>query len=348
LLFGNIVRMRLSPAVVECARPRLSADCRIRDPLRPKSICVNSAGRSNSRVRADGALIDTPREGAMPKRMIVFVPAILAIVVAAVASTSRSSRAADDCIAKPSSAAPSGSRWYYQTDRASRRQCWFLAPEGAKARRAAAPKRPLAARPMPPQLAETPTETAAAETPVVERQLATASSAHWLEPSISAGSIGRESPTGNSYADEDSATYPQDEMPLVWPVLTSAELAAAERQPESAVKSGPTLAYLTGALALAIMFGCAVFERFAARRLGRREGRGRSGSAADTIGPRKPVPPAFAGTVAAAGRPAGVRKSMAAMRHASVAHAPRTPGDPDCDIEESLRRLLHDWQRLAA
>ncbi len=285
----------------------------------------------------------------MPNRMIVFVPAILAIVVAAVASTSRSSRAADDCIAKPSSAAPAGSRWYYRADRASRRQCWFLAPEGAKARRAASPKPPPAAQPIPPKVAETPAETAAGGTRVVENQLATALSTRWLELPISAASIGREAPLpGNSYADEDSKTPAQDEMPLVWPVLTGAEVAAAQRQPESTVGSGPTLAVLTGALAIAIMIGCAVFERSAAHRLRRRQRRGRSNSAAAAIGAQGHVQPAFDGTAAASGRHDGVRRSMVAMRRAGAARTPRTPGDPDCDIEKSLRQLLHDWQRLAA
>ncbi len=184
---------------------------------------------------------------------------------------------------------------------------------------------------------------------MVENQLATALSQRGLDLPISAGSTGREPPLpSNSYADEDLKTPAQDEMPLVWPVLTPAELAAAQRQPQSTVGSGPTLALLTGALAIAIMIGCAVFERSAAYRLRRRERRDRSGTAAGAATPRKYVAPAFSGTVGAADRPAGVRRSMAAMRHAGVAHARRMPSDPECDIEESLRRLLHDWQRLAA
>ena len=49
----------------------------------------------------------------MPKRTMLFMPA-LAILVAAVAWTSRSSLAerAPDCISKPGSTAPQGSHWY--------------------------------------------------------------------------------------------------------------------------------------------------------------------------------------------------------------------------------------------
>ena len=33
---------------------------------------------------------------------------------------------ADDCLAQPSSSAPEGSHWYYHTDRATQRKCWYL------------------------------------------------------------------------------------------------------------------------------------------------------------------------------------------------------------------------------
>src|SRR5260370_5084698 len=33
---------------------------------------------------------------------------------------------ADDCLAQPNSSAPEGNHWYYHTDRASQRKCWYL------------------------------------------------------------------------------------------------------------------------------------------------------------------------------------------------------------------------------
>jgi hypothetical protein len=33
---------------------------------------------------------------------------------------------ADDCLAQPDSSAPEGSHWYYHTDRATQRKCWYL------------------------------------------------------------------------------------------------------------------------------------------------------------------------------------------------------------------------------
>lgn len=40
---------------------------------------------------------------------------------------------ADDCVASPNSAAPSGQHWWYRTDRATKRKCWFLGPKDKEA-----------------------------------------------------------------------------------------------------------------------------------------------------------------------------------------------------------------------
>lgn len=41
--------------------------------------------------------------------------------------------AADDCIAKPNAPAPAGQHWWYRTDRATQRKCWFLGPTDKEA-----------------------------------------------------------------------------------------------------------------------------------------------------------------------------------------------------------------------
>src|SRR5580704_10200536 len=83
-------------------------------------------------------------------------PIILAIVVAATATASRAARAGDDCLAAPNAGAPQGSHWYYRLDRAAHRKCWYVGAQGAKVRRAAAARTPVA----PPS-----TETAAVDVP---------------------------------------------------------------------------------------------------------------------------------------------------------------------------------------
>ena len=97
----------------------------------------------------------------MPKRMSVFVPVILVFLstdALLTAQTSFAQHAADDCVAKPSSAPPQGSHWYFRVDRTVHRQCWYLGPGGAKvvagARRAESPTRLPPARPISPPTAE--------------------------------------------------------------------------------------------------------------------------------------------------------------------------------------------------
>jgi hypothetical protein len=41
--------------------------------------------------------------------------------------------AADDCVAKPNAPAPAGQHWWYRTDRATQRKCWFLGPTDKEA-----------------------------------------------------------------------------------------------------------------------------------------------------------------------------------------------------------------------
>src|SRR5262249_38996728 len=46
-------------------------------------------------------------------------------VLAAWCVETRTARA-DECLSQPSSSAPEGSHWYYHTDRATQRKCWYL------------------------------------------------------------------------------------------------------------------------------------------------------------------------------------------------------------------------------
>jgi hypothetical protein len=45
---------------------------------------------------------------------------------------------ADECLAAPNSPAPAGSHWYFQTDRAKQRKCWFLRAKDQSAQQPAA------------------------------------------------------------------------------------------------------------------------------------------------------------------------------------------------------------------
>ena len=73
----------------------------------------------------------------MPQRGSPFLFVMLSAVASFAMSTS-AARAAKECIVTPNSQPPQGQHWYYRTDRESKRQCWYLGPEGTTVRKGAA------------------------------------------------------------------------------------------------------------------------------------------------------------------------------------------------------------------
>jgi hypothetical protein len=55
---------------------------------------------------------------------------------------------ADNCLAAPSTAASPGHHWYYRTDRATQRKCWYERASDQPAQQAAAPAKKGAAKPL--------------------------------------------------------------------------------------------------------------------------------------------------------------------------------------------------------
>src|ERR1700730_1440961 len=99
--------------------------------------------------------IDKLKGGQM--RIIYLVPVIFVTLFAAVPLTGQSGlaetaaqAAADECVSRPGATAPQGSHWYYRVNRADSRHCWYLGPEGARARvrEAAPPTRTSSPRPL--------------------------------------------------------------------------------------------------------------------------------------------------------------------------------------------------------
>jgi hypothetical protein len=78
------------------------------------------------------AALRMPMEKRMPQHRPTWVPAIFALLSIAT-SCAASARAVHGapCIAKPNAPPPQGEHWYYRTDRATKRQCWYLGPEDA-------------------------------------------------------------------------------------------------------------------------------------------------------------------------------------------------------------------------
>jgi hypothetical protein len=168
----------------------------------------------------------------MPKRETVFASAILAALVPVMVLSvglHHAQGAADNCLAKPNAAPPQGSHWYYRVDQAGNRRCWFLAPEGAWPRQALSPK--PAPNP-PPKRASQPKATATAQS--VAREMDPAATYAMLSPALptSVNVVdGERASASNDAAGGLAAMHPEDDMPLIGPVLSAAELAAAEWPP---------------------------------------------------------------------------------------------------------------------
>jgi hypothetical protein len=288
----------------------------------------------------------------MPTRMALFVTAIFTIFLSAGFGTAQANYTADDCLAKPNATAPQGSHWYYRVDRMTRRECWYLGPEGKvrpPARQDASPARshPSKVSPQPVGQTPTPTEVAVPEVPakavrveIISGQAQTSeenpTAALFVPRSdlpTSTVSIDRRS---ELMAHKDATKQPvmklEDEMPLIWPILTPADLPAAGRQPEFTVSFPQLGAFIAAVLGLAAIVGRMIFK-FSVRRRNCSYSRDRRGSTGRT---GKHGTPRFANTAAA------TRQANMARKAGKVP----SPNDPMVDYESSVRRLLHDLQRL--
>jgi hypothetical protein len=179
----------------------------------------------------------------------------------------------------------------------------------------------------------------------------------WPDLPRSDGSVARNpSPPSTSYAEERMAAQSRDGMPSIWPILTSVDLAVASSPPMPAVKSEYMLALVAGALAFAAVIIRSISKLVAAGRFGRSGLRHQRRSALNAPRSRRLPLPAVADTAALARHADVVGKSAAAACRGDVAHRPskvreetaERPSDPSHDIEETLQRLLDDWQRVAA
>jgi hypothetical protein len=332
------------------------------------------------------------QEGRM-LRINSFAPAILAslvatLVVAATVATSRSARAADDCIAKPNAAAPQGSHWYYRVDRTTHRPCWFLGAQGAKVRRAATAKPPASARPVALNAATTSVEPPAASAPTEAAAGPDAAFAvRWADP-VAASDATERAPASDSYAAEPWR-MPDTIAARPVPTITlrkDAEPATAEPAPAATEGANmvPGGALAGVALVLAIVGG--VLLKLAARSdRYELEHFAENACPGPRINARPGLDPGSAagidpGRVPVFRRKCDQIKSFLALPGAGRHIRSRTDADsgiprramqpasdiaaatlqPDMvvtapepirtadDIEHSLRQLLQEWQRLAA
>jgi hypothetical protein len=200
------------------------------------------------------------------------VPAIFAIGLAAVCAAQPSR--GDDCLSKPNGPSPPGSHWYYRLERATQRQCWYLGAEGTKARQQVRevppPARSPAAKavpqvPAPPTPESAAAEVAPAASTVAQALTAQAAtpldlSARGADPAPRVAALDHAPPAAtDGTGDEQSKAEAQDEMPLIWPVLTAQDLQAAEQTAAPAIPFGQLAAALIAVLGLVALIVRLVF-----------------------------------------------------------------------------------------
>ena len=197
----------------------------------------------------------------MPKtKMFVLARLIMALATVVLgAQASVAEPAADECKTTPGSSAPPGQHWYYRVNRSDQRHCWYLGAESTKVRAQArekassSPAQPAreeaseTTRTMPPpmEIMQTPSVPAAASERPVAAEVARPS----LDLPPAPDPISREQATASN-ASAPEATDAQEEMPLVWPVLTEAERAAL---PDGTRESAPWSIFLIAAGALMVV-----------------------------------------------------------------------------------------------
>ena len=272
----------------------------------------------------------------MPTRIRRLRPALLAIGLATGCLGGPADGVADDCLGQPNAPSPPGQHWYYRLDRTTHRECWYLGVAGAKlhqrAQQTPSPERPSAPKPVAkpvPQPRAVAAATEPANNEVVEEEAPAAPAApdeaaasalptHWSSlPAAAAPVVPEPGSMGSGYAAEQPAseTETEDEMPLVWPILSPAERAAVTQPDASMTSFAQLAAALAMVLGLVALIARVVFRFSAARK-------------------RMPVK-------------APEQRSATARREKTrrPPQPARPPRNAASDMEANVRGLLHELQQ---
>ena len=260
----------------------------------------------------------------MPNRDDALCATALCAMLAAVVLPNNPARAAGDCLAAPSSQPPPGSHWYYRSDRAKQRRCWYLAPEGERVSHAKPVAQP-AARPMA-SASEKPSSPA-------PRPEAALDPTQTLLQGITYGAPGEAAPSVAPQPDHQAvaaAAREPGETSTVQYVDTQDEVAQPAEIAASGAMTMPmrVLLLVVCAVAIAGLLQYAILRAVVVRRRQLSLERGRHKLSVSRS--RERMPPAVAGS-----RPQALKP------------APAEPIDPR-DIEEGFRQILRAVERRAA
>jgi hypothetical protein len=291
----------------------------------------------------------------MPKRITCVLAMLTMLFIALTIRAGGAESAGDDCVAKPNSAAPQGSHWYYRVDRTANRRCWFLGPEGLKVRRAESPKRLLSSTSTPQLNSDTRAEATASE-PVASVS---------TSPSLSKGLSGREPPSTNDDADEHttdnmslnfaatagvSADAATAEQPLEVTLGVRATAPAPAEDASISVWLEQMLATGAGVLVLISIALLIIFRPYGSFGIQKLAGKSKSRAqrGTKTVHPRKALTPALASNIAAGRQANFVRGPLARPRASSSVREPLNLAQPTNDLENDLRWLADRSRRRAA
>jgi hypothetical protein len=150
---------------------------------------------------------------------------------------------AADCLASPKGAAPQGQHWFYRVERATKRQCWYLRAEGAKATQSAqaTTDAPNAAPAAPQSVQNARAEYIAAQTSAAANPPAPAAAATQQAPSTTDANPAQPA-VATRWPDAAAASPAPQPSPA-----TAAAPAAAPAQPSAKPAASPAPVTLAAA-----------------------------------------------------------------------------------------------------
>jgi hypothetical protein len=283
----------------------------------------------------------------MPKQIGSLAPVVLLVALAVALPAARPAHAATDCAAAPGSQAPQGSHWYYRTDHATGRKCWYVSSEGRKGRGQVAQDLSTRAQPTEESLAtsesvrdrftSTPIEPSTTQT----WPITAAGSMQAIAPSV---------PSAETTKPEQAVSAPPEQEHSTTDAQAAKEqLAVLAQQPVSTTAKRADLVAITpvslfvlvfGVLAIVGIFLRPVFQITPTRRPSSRSIK--DDLAVVIAAARRaasPLPPPYSPCDYAGGRARSEEEpnpSRAKPRHLLD------------DVEDALLGVLRDWERPTA
>ncbi len=260
----------------------------------------------------------------MPDRNDALWATALCAMLALVVLPDNSARAAGDCLTAPDSQAPQGSHWYYRSDHAKQRHCWYLGPESQRVSHTKPDAQP-AARPLASASAQPSLPTARSDT--------VADPTHTLLQGITYGSPREVAPSVAQQPDHQAAGAAErepDETSTVQYIGTQDEAAPPAEVAAAGAMTMPlrVLLLVACAVALAGLLQYAILQAVIVRRRQRSVERARAKLSVNRW--REQFPPAVAG-----------------WRAHGLQPAPAEQIDSR-DIKEGFRQILRAGERQAA